>query len=81
MEDIEQYISVKNYDEAIKECIKTNNNYLGLLISQIAQTPCHNLVKQIISNISGIKTEGRNICEIIEVCKDNNPSLLSDEDK
>lgn len=58
MNEIEKYISEKNYTEALAECVRTNHNYLGTLLSYSINSTDNDLV-----NINGFKTEGQVIKE------------------
>ena len=82
MNEIEKYISEKNYDEAIQECIRNNLNNLGLLLTYITNPQSHYIIRQFQTNIESIKTDGKIIEEVVENNKHNdNTNLLSDEDE
>ena len=77
MNEIEKLISTKNYDDALQECLRTNHNHLGLLLSHILES--NTFINQFKSNIEGIQTEGKIITETEDTNKqDINPPLLDD---
>jgi hypothetical protein len=78
MNEIEKYISVKNYDEAVQECLRNNFNHLGILLSNIKSVPSH-VVRQFHANIEGIKTDGNIIDEVVYERNENPPLLSEDE--
>ena len=46
MEEIEKYISEKNYEEAIQSCIRNNLNNLGLLLGYVTSSPSQSILQQ-----------------------------------
>lgn len=84
MNEIDKYISEKNFDEALQECIRSSHNSLGLLISHIATskgcTIQKILTQQLQTNIDGLKTEMKIIEETKNDDISDNPSLMSDEE-
>lgn len=81
MNEIEKYIAEQNYDEAVQECLRHNLNHLGVLLSNITSAPSHHVVKQLHTNINGIKTDGKIVEENIQSHEiDENPPLISDEE-
>jgi len=72
----EKFISDKNYDEALQECLRTNHNHLGLLLSHIVTSS--SCVKQFQTNIAGIQTEGKIVDETSDENNERNPPVLSD---
>ena len=52
MDKIDQFISTKNYIGAIEECIKTNKNYMGILLSNIIVTEPDSVIKMFKKNAS-----------------------------
>lgn len=79
MNDIDKYISEKNYTEALGECVRNNYNYLGTLLSYAINNKEH--LKIFKNNINGFQTEGKEIDEENDSqCETNNLSLLEIDD-
>ena len=76
MNEIENFISSKKYNDALQECLRTNHNYLGLILSHVLDS--NSFIKQFQSNIKGIKKEGESVSEKQDTSQDINPSLLED---
>lgn len=83
MNEIEKFVTEGNYSEAVQECVRANYNHFGILLSHVTSCPSELAVKQLQSNISGIKTEGKIIQESIDNTNstEENPSLISDDEK
>lgn len=84
MNEINKYISENNYKKALNECIRSNNNHLGKLLSIIISKNnfkiADDLIQQFDSNIKGLQTEGDVIVEEYMVDNVENPPLLSEDD-
>jgi hypothetical protein len=77
MNNIEKFVSEKNYTDAIQECVRNDLNNFGLLLSYATSSTKY--VNQFSNNIKGISNEGKIINEICGE-EDENSSLLSDDD-
>jgi len=72
--EIDKLISSAKYEEAIEECVRTNNNNLGILLGYICNSDKFNT--QFNKNIKGVNSEGKIICEIDQRECTVNPPLL-----
>ena len=81
MNEIEKFVSEKNYSEAIQECLRTSHNHLGILLSHAVTSSLHRVVDQLQANISGIETEGKVVEETVNLLKKENPPILSEDDE
>lgn len=84
MNKIDNFISQKNFSEALNECVRSNYNHLGKLLSIIinSQTKSNknnqHIISQLEKNISGFKKEGQVISASDEL--NNNERLFSEDD-
>lgn len=77
---IDTCVGNEQYDEAIHECIRSNHNYLGLLISYSINDTNKYLIKQLENNTVGMKTEGKYITEVCDSNESNCLEKLIDDD-
>lgn len=81
MLNIEKYISEKDYPEALSECLRTHQNYLGLLLSKVLKdSSLKNFEKQFETNIEGMEKEGTILDNVTDIINEN-PDLGVDESK
>jgi len=74
--ELEKYISSKNYGQALSECINTNHNHLGLLLSYILNDDnLSNLTEQLKINVEGLNGEGLVISNPVDITNDN-PNIM-----
>ena len=84
MNQIDNFIYQKNFSEALNECVRSNYNHLGKLLSIIinSQTKSNknnqHTISQLEQNISGFKKEGQVILASDEL--NNNQPLFSEDD-
>lgn len=78
---IEQYISQNNYGEAIAECMRTNQNNLGMLVDRIVKNENNNTkIKTVFKNVIGEKKNNIEIVGAIDIVEDN-PSLIEEDNE
>lgn len=84
--ELEKYISEQNYNQALSECINTNQNHIGLLLSYILDSmgegkeskegkEYEELSKQLKTNVEGLDNEGKIITDSIDITNDNPPLM------
>ena len=74
--ELEKYIYDKNYDQALSECINTNQNHLGLLLSYILNDDnLSKLTEQLKTNVEGFNKEGQVISNSVDITNDN-PNIM-----
>ena len=84
MNQIDNFIYQKKFSEALNECVRSNYNHLGKLLSIIinSQTKSNknnqHTISQLEQNISGFKKEGQVILASDEL--NNNQPLFSEDD-
>jgi hypothetical protein len=78
--EIEKYISEGNFNEVIAECMRTNQNHLGLLISRIIQdssslSETTQLMDQVSANVFGECKNNIEIVDYVDIFEENPPIL------